>query len=236
MHNSYFSTNENLLDQAVNSYWRRRDGVIAARKAAAKAKEDEAGTPFEMTEEEAQRFEDKVERGSGDDCDLWVAGKFLDGYGRFKLRGKSKRAHIVSWQNANGRLANPSRSMVIAHICETESCVKPSHLDEQTQQQNMLYADSSLPAILRARTHCPKGHELIEGNCKPTQWAQGHRVCQVCHLAKIRKLNALTKAAREALGITQVEYTRLYGEGRAAAIAIANDPGCELEHRKKQAE
>jgi hypothetical protein len=35
MHNSYFSTNDHLLDQAVNSYWRRRDGVIAQRKAAA---------------------------------------------------------------------------------------------------------------------------------------------------------------------------------------------------------
>jgi hypothetical protein len=233
MHNSFFSTNDHLLDQAVNSYWRRRDGVIARRKA---AKEEEAkveDNSFELTDKEAQRFNVKVRQGEGDECDVWIGGKFSQGYGRFSLRGRNRRAHIISWQHANGRLANPSRSMVIAHLCETESCVKPSHLDEQTQQQNALYADSSIPAMHRAKTHCPKGHELIEGNCKPTQWAQGHRVCQVCHLAKIRKLNALTKAAREALGITQVEYALLYGWGQAAAIAIANDPGCELEHRKK---
>ena len=230
MHNSYFSTNDYLLDQAVNSYWRRRDGVIARRKA---AKEEEAiDNSFELTEEEAKRFDDKVERGEGDQCDEWVAGRNRQGYGMFWLRGRGRGAHIVSWQNANGRLANPSRSMVIAHLCETESCVKPSHLDEQSQQQNVLYADSSVYAKNRAKTNCPKGHELTEENCKPANLARGERACRVCDKEKSAQLTA----ARKALGITSREYTRLYGQGMAAALAIIADPNCAPNHRKKQAE
>jgi hypothetical protein len=234
MHNSYFSTNEQLLDKAVGLYWTNRADAIEARKAReAKAREDEAGTPFELTKEEAQRFEDKVERGEGDQCDLWMAGKFPDGYGKFKLRGKSKPAHIVSWQHANNRLANPSTKMVIAHLCETKDCVKPSHLDEQSQRQNVLYADDSQAAMHRAKTHCSKGHELIEENCRPDRLAQGQRECLVCNLAKSRKQGALVKAAREALGITHREYTSLYGQGVAAATAIIADPDCAPDHRKK---
>jgi hypothetical protein len=237
MHNSYFSTNDQLLDRAVGMYWTRRADAIEARKASeAKAKEDEVGTPFELTDKEAQRFDDKVERGSGDECDLWVAGKNEFGYGKFWLRGKDKQAHVVSWQREHGRLANPSRSMVIAHLCETAACVKPSHLDEQTQQQNVLYADSSVYAKNRSRTHCPKGHELIEENCRPSKWAQGERICRVCHRAKGREKRALVKAAHEALGITQSEYVSLYGQGQAAALAIIADPSCAPDHRKKQVE
>jgi hypothetical protein len=234
MHNSYFSTNDQLLDTAVGMYWTNRADAIEARKAReAKAKEDEMGTPFEMTSEEAQRFDDKVERGEGDQCDIWVAGKRPGGYGRFSLHGVGRPAHVISWQREHGRLANPSRSIVIAHMCETKACVKPSHLNEQTQQQNVLYADSSIAAKMRAKTHCPKGHDLIEANCRPCFWARGQRSCRVCHLAEGRKKNALVKAAHEALGITRREYTSLYGAGQAAALAIADDPGCELEHRKK---
>jgi hypothetical protein len=230
MHNSYFSTNDQLLDTAVGMYWTRRADAIEARKASeAKEKEEAIDNSFELTEEEAQRFEDKVERGEGDQCDVWVAGKDDQGYGRFKLRGKGRRAHVISWQREHGRLANPSRSMVIAHLCETESCVKPSHLDEQTQQQNMFYANDSIPAKSRAKTHCPKGHVLIEENCKPRDWAQGHRVCQVCGREKSTQLTA----ARKALGITVLEYARLYGQGQAAALAIADNPNCEAAHRKK---
>jgi hypothetical protein len=229
-----WQTHEAALDRAVGLYWTNRANAIEARKASeAKAREDEMGTPFELTAEEAQRFNVKVERGSGDDCDLWVAGKDGNGYGKFTLHGRNRRAHIVSWEHANGRLADPSRSVVIAHLCETRDCVKPSHLDEQSMQQNLLYADSSLAAMHRAKTHCPKGHELIEENCRPDKLAQGERDCQVCQLALSRKKNALVKAAREALGITDLEYRQLYGTGRAAAVAIANNPGCELEHRKK---
>jgi hypothetical protein len=230
MHNSYFSTNDQLLDTAVGMYWTNRADAIARRKAA-KEEEDKAkveDNSFKLTEKEAQRFEDKVIRGSGAECDTWVAGK-TDGYGKFYLRGRDRLAHVVSWQHANNRLANPSRSMVIAHICETESCVKPSHLDEQSQQQNMLYADSSIPATSRAKTHCLRGHSLTKENCRPDRWALGHRVCQACGREKSTRL----KAAREALGITVLEYARLYGQGQAAATAIIADPSCAPHHRKK---
>jgi hypothetical protein len=237
MHNSYFSTNEQLLDTAVGMYWTNRADAIEARKASeAKAREAEAkveDNSFKLTEGEAQRFEEKIERGSGDDCDLWVAAKNEKGYGTFWLRGKDKRAHVVSWQHANERLAEPGRLIVIAHLCEVRDCVRPSHLDQQSQQQNSLYADSSIPAMHRARTHCPRGHELIEGNCKPPEWAQGRRTCRVCDRARGRKQGDLVKAAREALGITGREYRRLYGRGMAAATAIIADPNCAPNHRKK---
>jgi hypothetical protein len=232
-----WQTHEAALDRAVGLYWTNRADAIEARKASeAKAREDEAGTPFKLTDKEAKRFEDKVIRGSGDNCDLWVAGKDGPGYGQFYLRGKQPGAHVVSWQNANGKLADPSRSMVIAHLCEVRDCVRPSHLDQQSQQQNVLYADSSIDAKNRAKTHCPRGHELTEENCKPDRWARDERCCRVCELARGGEKGARIKAAHEALGITQSEYVSLYGQGMAAATAIIADLGCELEHRKKQAE
>ena len=229
-----WQTHEAALDRAVGLYWTNRADAIEARKAKeAKAREEEMGTPFALDEEEVRRFDEKVKRGEGSDCDIWIAGKNSDGYGKFWLRGKSKRAHVVAWQHANGRLANPSRSMVIAHLCEREACVKPSHLNEQTQQQNMLYADTSIPARERAKTHCLDGHELTKENCRSYAWALGERSCQICHIAYGRERSAQLKEAARALGITQLEYRHLYGQGMAAATAIANDPGCEVEHRKK---
>jgi len=77
-----------------------------------------------MTSDDIRRFWSKVERGPG--CWLWVAkSKDWDGYGLFKVRGRSLRAHRVAWQLATG--AAPGAALV-CHRCDTPACVRPEHL------------------------------------------------------------------------------------------------------------
>ncbi len=51
-----------------------------------------------ITDDDIERFWSKVNRLGSDDCWLWIAGKFSDGYGAFRLSENNRRAHRVSWE------------------------------------------------------------------------------------------------------------------------------------------
>ena len=80
-----------------------------------------------------ERFFAKVDKGNGFSCWLWTAGKDADGYGVFYYNGRSRRAHRVSLELARGRSCAP----LLRHICDMPSCVRPSHLVEGTQAENI---------------------------------------------------------------------------------------------------
>ena len=52
---------------------------------------------FQLTEKEASRFWKKVDRKSEGECWPWLGSKSGAGYGSMYLRGKSVRAHRISW-------------------------------------------------------------------------------------------------------------------------------------------
>jgi len=87
------------------------------------------------------RFWSKVRKTAG--CWLWAAGLFSDGYGAFGLKGKTRRAHIVSWEWAHP--GEKRGGLCVLHTCDVPSCVKPDHLYLGTHQQN------SLDMIIRER-------------------------------------------------------------------------------------
>lgn len=79
----------------------------------------------------SERFWAKVEKSPG--CWIWTAAKDRDGYGQFKLDGRMRPAHRVSYEFASGLIP---AGMEIDHECLNASCVNPDHLRLATRKQN----------------------------------------------------------------------------------------------------
>lgn len=125
------------------------------------------------------RFWAKVDAGGPDDCWLWTASRYQNGYGQFN-HGLAHRFSV----ELSGR--EIPVGFVVDHLCRNRPCVNPRHLDVVPQAVNV--ARGVLPSIAgkrmqewsETRTHCINGHELTPENeyrppGKPT-W----RVCRTC--------------------------------------------------------
>lgn len=87
------------------------------------------------------RFNQKVDTKSGPvvnkrlgRCHVWTGAKFKPSdYGAFQVAGKAKRAHRVSWEAEHGPIPE---GMDVLHKCDTQSCVRVSHLFLGTDVDN----------------------------------------------------------------------------------------------------
>lgn len=79
------------------------------------------------------RFWNKVEKSSG--CWLWNGARIGNyGYGGFWFRGRTRPAHIYSYEKYNGPIL---KGLEVMHTCDTPLCVRPSHLMLGTHAENM---------------------------------------------------------------------------------------------------
>jgi hypothetical protein len=80
-----------------------------------------------------ERFLAKVDKSG--ECWLWTAAKDRDGYGQFKLDGRMRAAHRVSWEMEHGPIPD---GLEVDHRCFNHACVNPSpaHLRTATPKQN----------------------------------------------------------------------------------------------------
>ena len=78
-----------------------------------------------------ERFWVKVDKTDG--CWLWTAGKIWGGYGRIKVDGRTRRAHRVAYEWANGPIP---AGLDLDHTCHVPACVNPAHLRLATNAQN----------------------------------------------------------------------------------------------------
>jgi uncharacterized protein (DUF433 family) len=91
-----------------------------------------------------QRFWAKVKKT--DTCWLWTGYTTAEGYGQIQSgNGEGVLlAHRVSWELHFGPLAD---GMNVCHDCDNPPCIRPDHLFEGTQKDNM--ADAALKGRIR---------------------------------------------------------------------------------------
>lgn len=88
-----------------------------------------------VDEVERDRFATRVFALADTGCWLWIGGIEPDGgYGRFRRDDASLiAAHRWSYLASRGALIEP----VVRHHCDVRCCVRPDHLVEGTQAQNI---------------------------------------------------------------------------------------------------
>lgn len=117
-------------------------------------------------------------------CWLWTAST-LRGYGKYVVsdggRFLTRYAHRISYEAHVGAIPEGYQ---VDHLCRNPTCVRPSHLEAVTPQENVRRS-RSLAALRAEQTHCHRGHEFTEENTYVTK--RGQRYCRTCHRVTQRR-------------------------------------------------
>ncbi len=150
----------------------------------------------QLTIEAIERIRAKI-KVVGFGCWLWQGRLSLAGYGQVSVKGKTRAAHRVLYELANG---NSDLSLYLDHTCRTKSCVNPKHLEQVTPKENTRRGFGPT-ALNMKKTHCHRGHSLSDDNLylkvRNRQGNKIERTCRRCHVMdQIRsryKIKALNK-------------------------------------------
>lgn len=131
-----------------------------------------------------ERFWPKVDRGGATDCWLWQASTTHNGYGQFRVRPSTLRAHAVAWTLLVGPVPD---GLVLDHLCRNRLCVNPAHMEPVTIGENVRRGMSPSAVAFRLGV-CRNGHRRTPANTllRP----DGARQCRDCIHARYARLRA----------------------------------------------
>lgn len=72
-------------------------------------------------------------------CWEWTGAKDQHGYGRFGVRRKNRRAHVVAWMLEHGPIPD---GLELDHLCRNRGCVRPDHMELVTHRENLMRGDT----------------------------------------------------------------------------------------------
>jgi hypothetical protein len=153
-----------------------------------------------------ESFLSKINIKMNNGCLFWNASKNNNGYGIFKVDGKTRSAHKWIYEYSEGLIP---AGKVLDHICRNRQCVNTAHLRVVTHRQNSIENSLSQSAINMGKTRCVNGHELTEGNLYPDK--RGWRRCKRCQCDRMNKRYALWK--KEHPGKQTANWSTKKGEG-----------------------
>lgn len=134
-----------------------------------------------------------IKTDTSGDCWIWTAGRRNEkGYGMFCTGGRTFLAHRWLYEQSVGPVPD---GMELDHGCRNRACVRPSHLEPVTHQENLLRGET-VNARHAAKTHCVNGHAFDEKNTHLTK--EGHRVCRTCRRDREREAYRRRRAASQA--------------------------------------
>lgn len=164
-----------------------------------------------MKSERKRFFYSRVQKSDG--CWLWTGTKTTCGYGRIYIDGELRMAHRISWSIDNDR--EVPEGLLVLHTCDVKSCVRPEHLyvGDMSDNMNDMWTrkrrsrDSLTPLykhneMLRARTHCPRGHAYGPARHHPTM-GDRYRRCLVCKYAYMKAYKQRMRAGVNAHGAAE---------------------------------
>lgn len=93
-------------------------------------------------------------------CWVWQGNQSDDGYGRVRIEGKKRRAHIVSFEYAFGPVPE---GLMVCHECGNSLCINPSHLYAGTYSDN--YADM----VRHGTRNTPRGQDAPKAKLTEAQ-------------------------------------------------------------------
>jgi hypothetical protein len=110
-----------------------------------------------------ERFWAKVDKTAT--CWDWIACTDGDGYGRFwvgraYLPSSTRTAHRIAYEMLVGPIAD---GLTLDHLCRNIRCVRPTHLEPVTPEENGLRGNT-YQGINARKTHCVNGHEFTPAN------------------------------------------------------------------------
>lgn len=140
-------------------------------------------------------FMAKVVQSPG--CWGWTAAH-KNGYGVFAVGRKSRRAHRVSWEIANGPIP---AGLLACHRCDNRGCVNPAHLFLGTHSDN-------------ARDMADKGRWELPGRPRTIHRGMAHGMARLDD-ARVRRIREFHR-----IGLTGLEIAAQFGISNSSVSYI----------------
>jgi hypothetical protein len=137
----------------------------------------------------AERFWARVHGGNVDQCWIWQGSFSAHGYGRFHAHGRDLFAHRWAYEHLVAPIPD---GLELDHLCHTNACVNPWHLDPVTGAVNKARQQ------IAVSRYCKRGHEFTPENTyiKPSRRTRECLTCRRLYRQHKRGAHATEAIAR----------------------------------------